>query len=134
MALYRIAFLSDDSDIADGRIYFGMQVRQGIVIVLLVCLGGCFPREDPKIGAVEPSANIAGMEKAARQKDRSAVPALVAQLDDSDPAIRFYTIEALRSITGQTLDYRYYDEVEQRAPAIQRWKDWLARQSATASR
>jgi hypothetical protein len=88
-------------------------------------MGGCIPQESKSIGAVDPMANIPAIQEAARQKDQAAVPALVRELGSDDAAIRFYAIVALRDITGQTMDFRYYDDFEQRKLAIQRWQKWL---------
>ena len=69
--------------------------------------------------------SIPAIQDAGQRHDRRAVPALVAQLDNDDPAIRFYAFEALHRITGKTFDYRYYDDVDQRRPAVERWQQWL---------
>jgi hypothetical protein len=94
---------------------------------IFVCLliGGCFPRESQHIGAVDPLDNIPAIQEAALKKDQSAVPRLIVLLNDSDPAVRFYAFGALQKITGQDFDYHFYDEADQRRPAIARWQRWL---------
>jgi hypothetical protein len=32
---------------------------------------------------------------------------------------------SLQKITGQTMGYRYYDPPQERAEAVQRWRQWL---------
>ena len=59
-------------------------------------------------------------------KDRAAARQFVADLESDDPAVRFYAISALEHMTGQRFGYRYYDDEEQRRPAVDRWKQWLA--------
>ena len=96
--------------------------------MLVACLAatqGCIPRESQSISSVDPMASIPAIQEAARKKDHSAVGALVGQLDNDDPAIRFYAIVALQDITGQTMDYRFYDDPEERKLAIQRWQKWI---------
>ena len=63
---------------------------------------GCFPQESRHVGAVDPVNNI--------------------------PAIRFYAIESLYRITGKTFDYHYYDDENERRPAVKRWQKWMAEQ------
>ena len=91
----------------------------------LLSVGGCFPNDPQSIGAVDPTQNIPAIQKAGQTKDQSAVPALVGQLNNDDPAVRFYAIEALERITGQTLDYHFYDDVDARRPALARWQAYL---------
>lgn len=97
------------------------------VALVSACLaaGGCIPRESQSIAAVDPLNSIPAIQKAADTKDQNAVPALVAQLNNDDPAIRFYAIQALQRITGTTLDYHFYEGVDERRPAIARWQAWL---------
>jgi hypothetical protein len=64
-------------------------------------------------------------------QDRSAIAHLVDDLDDDDPAIRFYAITALRELTGQDMDYRYFDDERARRQAIERWRQWLMHQAQT---
>src|SRR5947209_6868692 len=87
---------------------------------------GCTPHDPQRIGATDPTNNIPAIQQAAREKDRQAIPGLVQQLDSDDPAVRFYAIEALRKLTGETFGYRFYDDTEQRRPAVARWKRYVA--------
>lgn len=87
---------------------------------------GCTPREPRRIGAMDPMANIPAIQEAAREHDRAAIPQLVRQLESDDPAVRFYAIEALRKLTGETLGYRFYDDADERRPAVQRWKRYAS--------
>jgi hypothetical protein len=76
----------------------------------------------------DPADKIPAIEFAVRQHDRRAIPQLIADLDNNDPAIRFYVIEALRKLTSQDLGYQYFVDEDQRKPAVDRWKQWLAKQ------
>ena len=76
----------------------------------------------------DPSGKIPAIVEAVRRGDRRALNHLVKDLDNDDPAVRFYAIEGLRRLTGQTCGYRYYDDEDERQPAIQAWKQWLAKQ------
>src|SRR5258708_4132819 len=102
-------------------------------ILLSACLlagGGCIPREAQSIGATDPASSIPAIQEAARKRDRAAIPALVRQLDSDDPAVRFYSIKALRDITGQTFEYHYFGDADERKPAVLRWQAW-AKENAT---
>jgi hypothetical protein len=90
----------------------------------MVC--GCSGRTGPRGLASEDSAEkIPAIKQAGDRRDKRVVPQLVKELSNDDPAVRFYAIEALERITGQTLDYRYFDDYEKRQPAIVRWQNWL---------
>jgi hypothetical protein len=98
-----------------------------ILLLLLGLLGGCFGHDAPSLKSPDPSLKIPAIKQAAQSHDEQAVPVLIKALDSDDPAIRFYAIEGLQRLTGQTLDYRYYDDERQRRPALARWQQWLAR-------
>jgi hypothetical protein len=86
---------------------------------------GCVhPRAPRVVTDPDPSVKIPAYKQAVRKKDRSAVKQLVADLDSDDPAVRFYAIGALERMTGRRLGYRYYDNEEQRRPAVERWQQW----------
>ncbi|MEM9415151.1 MAG: HEAT repeat domain-containing protein [Planctomycetota bacterium] len=62
-----------------------------------------------------------------RQADRpgdEGLSVLIHALDDDDPAVRMFAVQALRERTGESFGYRYYDSAERRRPAIRRWRDW----------
>lgn len=73
-----------------------------------------------------PARKIPAIKSAVREKDiaRSAAP-LVEALDSNDAAERFYAIQGLEKLTGETFGYVYYEEETARKPAIERWKQWL---------
>ena len=91
----------------------------------LALTAGCFGHAPYKIGDPDPDSNIPAMESAARARNEKAVGPLVQQLNSDDPAVRFYAIEALHRLTGQTFGYRYYDEDDQRKIAVRQWQQWL---------
>ena|ERR1700730_11957431 len=100
---------------------------RGMVLSACLVAGGCTPREDRSITAIDPLNSIPAIQDAARNKDRHAIPALVKQLDNDDPAIRFYAISALRDITGETFGYHYFDNGVVRKPAVQKWQEWAGK-------
>lgn len=100
-------------------------IWRGLAASVCVVMGGCIPRETPRIGAIDPSNNIPAIQEAARNGDSKAIPALVQQLDNDDPAVRFYAIEALQKLTGQTLGYQFYDNAKLRKEEVARWQRWV---------
>ena len=90
-------------------------------------LGSCTaPRPPLSVTNPDPSVKIPAIEKAVREKDQSAVPQLVKDLDSDDPAVRFYANHALGILTGQNFGYRYFDDETRREPAASKWRQWLA--------
>ncbi|MCS7034013.1 MAG: HEAT repeat domain-containing protein, partial [Phycisphaerae bacterium] len=85
-----------------------------------------------KLGDPDPTASIPAIRASAARKDLRAVDQLVEDLDHDDPAVRFYAIRALREITGQTFNYRYFEDELERKPAVEAWRSWLKNHRATA--
>ena len=102
----------------------GMRAAAALSI-LAAALAGC---RDSGRGLVDedPAFKVPAIKEAVHDKERKAVPQLVTDLNDDDSAVRFFAIEGLRRLTGQTFDYHYYDDAPARAPAIDRWRAWLA--------
>jgi hypothetical protein len=86
------------------------------------------PRPPLSVKSEDTDVKVLAIKRAVRAKDRSVVPQLVADLSSDDPAVRFYAIEALEELTGQTFEYRYYEDEDGRKPAVEKWKKWLAEQ------
>ncbi len=87
---------------------------------------GCeVPRGPVSIDSDDPDLKVLAIKRDVALHDDKDGPGLVRDLDDDDPAVRFYAIEGLFHLTGDTFGYRYYDEQPARAPAIARWRAWL---------
>jgi hypothetical protein len=94
-----------------------------------VVLCGCDSHGPRTVDNPDLEAKVPAIEDAAKTHDRAAIPQLVKDLESDDPAVRFYAIRGLRSLTGETFGYRYYDSDDDRHPALVRWQQWLARQT-----
>src|SRR5947208_1581260 len=108
-----------------------MSPKVGFMLPLafaLVGLSCTAPQPAPNIADPEASIKIAGIRRAADRKDRSALPALVAELNNDDPAVRLFAIEALERFAGERFGYEYYLDEEGRKPFIARWQEWLKQQ------
>lgn len=91
-------------------------------------LGACTaPRPDYVVTDPDPGVKIPAIKQSvARHADDAAtVRQLVKDLDSDDPAVRFYAIEGLRRLTGQDFKYVYYEDADERKPAVEQWKAWL---------
>jgi hypothetical protein len=107
-----------------------MSRRAGLILIFAftsVACRGKLPEPNPAAGNIE--AKIPGIKQAGEAGDRSALPALVASLDDEDPAVRLFAIAALEKFTGDRFGYEYYLDEDQRKPALGRWRAWLKQQS-----
>lgn len=109
------------------RSRFGITVS---VLVLMGAVGACHAPPGPRKSLTEPdpAGKIPAMRQAVRLQDRSGLAQLIKDLDNDDPAIRFYAITALRELTGKDLGYRYFDDEHARRQAIERWQEWLEHQ------
>ena len=101
-------------------------------IILAIMLTGCSSGFGPKsVSSEDPSSKIPAIKQSVNERDLGQCEQLIKDLDSDDPAVRFYSIGGLQRLTGQTFDYHYYDDETQRAPAIARWKAWLAERNSS---
>jgi len=100
----------------------------------LLVAAGCGPGSGPVIGLTsdDPAGRIPAIKQAGERKDAASVAQLVTLLQSDDPAERFYAIEALRRITGETLGFTYYGSEQERSEAVARWKAFAAPSTAAA--
>jgi HEAT repeat protein len=99
-------------------------------VVPLIGSAGCTaPRPRPSLTSDNPEARIPAIREAAAERDLSAAPRLVDALESDDPAVRFYAIEALERMTGQTMGYQFYAGEADRQDAVKRWRHWLEGQT-----
>src|SRR6476646_2672932 len=82
-------------------------------------LAGCSPPRDPiSVKSNDPTLKIPAIKQDVRARNTSDVPQMVKDLESDDPAVRFYSIEGLRRLTGDTFGYHYYDDEAERRPAV----------------
>lgn len=98
-----------------------------LLLALPACVvpGCAAPAVEPSYRDPTPEAQLDAIRQSAQRKDMQDVPALVECLWSDDPAVRMAAIEALKRITGTTLDYRAAATPSERAPAVERWKAWV---------
>ena len=99
------------------------------LVVLAVALGhgACSaPPREPDLNDPDPALKIPAMKRLAKAGDKKAVARLVKELNNEDPAVRFYAIRALEELTGERFGYAYFDDEVERKPALAKWNEWLA--------
>jgi len=98
-----------------------------MLAVAILAASGCGhgPRS---VSDPDPAEKIPAIEEAVRRHDARVIPQLIVDLKSDDPAVRFYSIDALRSLTGQDCGYRYFAEEDERKAAVERWNQWLVNQ------
>ena len=93
--------------------------------ILLLVFSGCTGTRRADIHSANPGERILAIRAAVEAHDQQAVPLIVDRLEDEDEAVRFYAILALDKMTGQRLGYDYAKPVEGRAPAVERWRQYV---------
>jgi PBP1b-binding outer membrane lipoprotein LpoB len=101
-----------------------------LILLIPLLVGGCAKPDKPSVYSADPSLKIPSL-KYQDLRDTKALRQMVKDLDSDDPAVRFYTINKLKEITGNTLGYRYYDDEMRRLPALKKWQQWLAEREGT---
>ena len=101
----------------------------GYWVAIILMLAGCgvfgrkFTLSDLK--SPDPMVRIVAIKWAGDNKMLAAVPQLVDSLQDEDKSVRFYSIGALRRITGTDHGYDYKAAPHLQAAAVKRWRESL---------
>ena len=96
------------------------------VSTVALALVGCqAPRGPISVDSDDPDLKVQAIKRDAALHDERHEPELVRDLNDPDPAVRFYAAAALHRLTGNDFGYRYYDDDDARQPAVARWKAWV---------
>ena len=100
-----------------------------ITMLILVAGAGCFDAEPHSLFSRHAPTKIPAIKQAVEEHDEKAEPELVHDLDSDDPAVRFYAIEGLHRLTGETFGYLYYEDYTHRHKSVLKWRQWLNDQS-----
>lgn len=98
-----------------------------LLAIILFLVPGCVDRVPPSLLDDDPARRVPLIVRAAEAGDRSALPVLVDGLDSSDPAIRFYSFDALRRLTGRDYGYAWKLDEPDRREAVRQWRAALER-------
>jgi len=110
------------------------RTQAGFILAAIAILfsSGCQDYRGPvSITSDDPDLQILAIKGDASKDNARDIPKLVEDLQSDDPAIRFYSIEALRQLTHEDFGYHYYETDDERAPALARWQSWLKRMQPT---
>jgi len=111
-----------------------MKLPNGSFYILFLLGSGCWALSgcagsDPRrlspaeaLSHTDPAVRIPAFQQAAEQQNKAAVPYLVEGLTDSNRAVRFYAIQALQRLTGETYGYDYKAGEAAREAAAARWR------------
>lgn len=91
------------------------------------------PPTENSFDSPDPAAQLPAILKSSQSLDPASIPHLVRLLTSEDPAVRLLAIDALGTITGQSLGYRAWDPPGQRAAAIERWQRVVAERALGAN-
>jgi hypothetical protein len=110
----------------------GRTMLLGLIGLVAAGADGCSASRTELYGPDDPLVRIPRMKQAVEDQDLSVLPKLIDELASRDPAIRLFAISSLERLTGQRLGFVYYDSVESRAEAMQRWRAWLTERQGGA--
>jgi len=97
------------------------------VLALVALIGACSaPQAAMVVSDPDPSVKIPATKLAVENRDMSSVQQMIKDLESDDPAVRFYAFSGLQKLTGETFGYQYFADEDKRAPAVGKWKAWLA--------
>ena len=100
--------------------------ERAVTITAALILAGCeAPRGPVSIDSDDPDLKVLAIKRDVALHNDGDDEKLVVDLNDPDPAIRFYAIQGLRRLTGDDFGYHYYDSEAARAPGIARWRAWV---------
>jgi hypothetical protein len=119
-----------------GVLRIGRWIGRGLVAAVLAPLWGCAhgPRSFREVQNQAPFVRARAVGLARRQTDPSQMPALVERLADNDPVVRLAAHEELRRRTGRDFGYVPWASPEERAGAIDRWRNWIGRGTGNVDR
>lgn len=100
-------------------------MRSAVLTILFAA--GCVDRTPATLRDDDPARRIPLIVAAAEAGDRSVVPALIDGLDSVDPAVRFYSFDGLRRLTGLSFGYDWRLDEPDRREAVRQWRDALDR-------
>jgi hypothetical protein len=99
-----------------------------VCAALLIAVCGCRSATKPdrsRLHSEYAFDRAAAAVDAAERGDAVAIHRLVDLLEDDDPGVRFFAIAALERLCGTSAGFRYHDDAETRARAVNRWRDGL---------
>jgi hypothetical protein len=98
-------------------------VRAAPSLLLLVALAGCSSGPAPRgLDDPDPAVRIRAIKREVARGTDADRRKLVEQLESEDPAVRLAAAEALRTLTGETRGFVWYEEPSKQSTAINAWR------------
>ncbi|MBL9141579.1 MAG: HEAT repeat domain-containing protein [Phycisphaerae bacterium] len=89
------------------------------------CVVGCSTAVPASYDDPTPEAQLGAIRATSESGNRADIPRLVECLYSDDDAVRLAAIQALKRLTGTTLEYRATAPPAERARTIESWKTWV---------
>jgi hypothetical protein len=101
-----------------------------VAAIGVVAIGGCTANDvyRTRLRSGNPLERSKAVVALAERGDAESVHTLVDMLEDRDPAVRMFTIAALKRLSGKDYGYRYYHDETRRLAAVDRWRHALRTQ------
>jgi len=103
-----------------------LRTLKTFAVVLLIAVLGCQTKPSTSqmlVSSAGPERMRAVM-RLAKQNRWENVPTLISFLEDEDGSVRLIAIGALDDQVGTTMGFRSTDPAEDRAVAVESWKQW----------
>ena len=100
----------------------------GLLCCPMLCgiwVAGCTSSVQVGLDSPEALGRSLAIREAGEARSTASVPLIVDRLEDEDEAVRMYAILALERITGQRFGYDYGKSAAGRAPAVERWREFV---------
>ena len=121
------------SPLRERRLAMDRHVRSTACALLIPFLGcSIAPKSFRDVESAAPLVRARAVGLGEGLPDSAAIPALLDRLTDPDPVVRLSAHEALKRRTGQDFGYTPWGEINDRAAAVTRWRQWWANKQATA--
>ncbi len=89
---------------------------------------------EQKLGSPWTNVRRAAAEEVGVRDQWSAIPQLIAHLDDEAPDVRAASAASLRRLTNQWFGYRSTASIGQRRSAANRWRQWWSLKGSAVRR
>ena len=105
--------------------------------LVLAGLSGCIHPDSIRTG--DPATDLHSLDKtvvmwacerAVHKNDQKAVEHLIYNLRSQDDGIRMWSHAALKKLTGQNFSYQYFNSIDDREVAVEKWEHWYAKNIA----
>ncbi len=102
--------------------YFRLGAFAGLASLCTACQDD---RGPVSVRSHDPDLKIVAIKRDLACPNHEQLAQLVEDLESDDPAIRFYSIQALQRVTRDDFGYLFYQDEDRRKPAVKKWQEWM---------